>query len=208
MTDKQKQHLLGYLGYYAGVPDGIWGRLSGEATRAFQSDYGLTADGICGTMTQKMLIGAISGTAAKVERTAEAEQEATENPKTGTWWDDIRYFTREEFKCKCGGKYCNGYPADIDMNMVKIADEIREKIGKPITVNSGLRCKNHNANVGGVSNSQHILGKAADLGCPSGYTPTQMASIAEGIMGNTGGIGIYTWGIHIDTRSAKSRWNG
>ena len=208
MTDKQKQHLLGYLGYYAGVPDGIWGRLSREATRAFQSDYGLTADGICGTMTQKMLIGAISGTAAKVELPAESEPDTVDKPKTGTFWGEIRYFTRDEFACKCGGKYCNGYPVDIDMNMVKIADEIREKIGKPITVNSGLRCKTHNANVGGVSNSQHLLGKAADLGCPIGCTPSQMASIAESIMGNTGGIGIYTWGIHIDTRSAKSRWNG
>ena len=92
--------------------------------------------------------------------------------------------------------------------MVKIADKIREKIGKPITVNSGLRCKAHNENVGGVSNSQHLYGTAADLGCPSGCTPTQMASIAEEIMGNTGGIGTYSWGIHIDTRSTKSRWNG
>ena len=208
MTIKQMQHLLGYLGYYTGVPDGIWGRLSREATRAFQSDYGLTADGICGTMTQKMLIGSISGTAAKVELPAEAEPDTVDKPKTGTFWDEIRYFTRDEFACKCGGKYCNGYPVEIDMNMVKIADEIREKIGKPITVNSGLRCKTHNANVGGVSNSQHLLGKAADLGCPIGCTPSQMASIAESIMGNTGGIGIYTWGIHIDTRSAKSRWNG
>ena len=208
MTVKQIQHLLGYLGYYSGIPDGIWGRLSEEATRAFQRDYGLEPDGICGTMTQKMLVAAIAGTASKVERTAESEQTATDKPKTGTFWDDIRYFTRVEFKCKCGGRYCDGYPAEIDMSMVKIADQIREKIGKPITINSGLRCKTHNANVGGVSNSQHLLGKAADLGCPAGCTPTQMASIAEEIMGDTGGIGIYSWGIHIDTRSTKSRWNG
>ena len=208
MTIKQQQHLLGYLGYYNGQIDGQGGRMSTEACRAFQADYGLTPDGICGTMTQKMLIGAISGTAAKVERHAEVVQEATGKPKTGTFWDEIRYFTREEFRCKCGGKYCNGYPADIDMNMVKIADEIRNRIGKPIQINSGLRCKTRNANVGGVSNSQHLLGKAADLGCPNGCTPTQMASIAEEIIGNTGGIGVYSWGIHIDTRSTKSRWNG
>ena len=126
---------------------------------------------------------------------------------TGAFWDEIRYFKKPEFACKCG-KYCDGYPAEIDMDMVKIADQIRAKIGKPITVNSGLRCKTHNANVGGVSNSQHLLGKAADLGCPNGCTPTQMASIAEEIIGNTGGIGVYSWGIHIDTRSTKSRWNG
>ena len=94
------------------------------------------------------------------------------------------------------------------MSMVKIADEIRNRIVKPIQINSGLRCKTHNANVGGVSNSQHLYGNAADLGCPSGCTPAQMASIAESIMGNTGGIGIYSWGIHIDTRATKSRWNG
>ena len=92
--------------------------------------------------------------------------------------------------------------------MVKWADAIRDRIGKPISINSGLRCKTHNANVGGVSNSQHLYGTAADLGCPAGITPKKMASIAEEIMGNTGGIGIYSWGIHIDSRKTKSRWNG
>lgn len=208
MTNKQKQCLLAYLGYYTGQIYGQWGSTSTAACMAFQADYGLTADGICGTMTQKMLIGAIAGTAAKVERPSEAEQEDTDKPNTGTFWDDIRYFTRDEFKCKCGGKYCNGYPDEPDERMVRIADAIRKRIGKPITVNSGLRCKTHNANVGGVSNSQHLYGTAADLGCPSGCTPSQMASIAEEIMGETGGIGIYSWGIHIDTRSTKSRWNG
>ena len=204
MTLKQKQALLAYLGYYTGQIDGQWGSMSTASCRAFQADYGLTPDGICGSMTQKMLIGAIAGTAVKVEKPEAAE----DHQKTGTFWDDIRYFTRAEFKCKCGGRFCNGYPVEIDMNMVKIADKIREKIGKPITVNSGLRCKTHNSNVGGVSNSQHLLGKAADLGCPSGCTPAQMASIAEEIIGDTGGIGTYSWGIHIDTRSTKSRWNG
>ena len=208
MTVKQIQCLLAYLGYYTGDIDGQWGSMSTAACRAFQADYGLTADGICGTMTQKMLVAAIAGTAAKVERPAEEEQAATDKPKTGTFWDDIKWFKRAEFRCKCGGRYCNGYPVEIDAGMVKIADQIRARIGNPIPINSGLRCKVHNANVGGVSNSQHLYGNAADLGCPSGCTPEQMASIAESIMGNTGGIGIYSWGIHIDTRSTKSRWNG
>ena len=201
MTLKQKQALLAYLGYYDGPLDGLWGEKSQRATIDFQRDFcGISVDGICGEKTEKALRHAVAyGMPGKKQDT---------KPQTGTFWDEIQYFTRAEFKCKCGGKYCNGYPVDIDMNMVKIADKIRAKIGKPITINSGLRCKTHNENVGGVSNSQHLLGKAADLGCPSGFTPTQMASIAEEIMGNTGGIGIYSWGIHIDTRSTKSRWNG
>lgn len=206
MTIRQRQHLLAYLDYYVGNVDGKWETLSKIACTAFQKDFGgIKVDGFGGTETDKALKHSVcyGMPAKKVEEVAE---ESTE--KTGTFWDEIEYFARDEFKCKCGGKYCNGYPAEPDERMVRIADAIRKRIGKPITVNSGLRCKIHNANVGGVSNSQHLYGTAADLGCPIGCTPSQMASIAEEIMGETGGIGIYSWGIHIDTRSTKSRWNG
>lgn len=218
MTIKQQQHLLGYLGYYPGLPDGIWGTISKSACEAFQKDFGgIPVDGICGGMTEKALKHAVTyGIEKKPDSTdytedyTSVQNNNTENStdsNAGTVWDEIKYFKKSEFACKCG-KYCDGYPAEIDMDMVKVADQIRDKIGKPITINSGLRCKTHNANVGGVSNSQHLLGKAADLGCPSGCTPAQMASIADEIMGDTGGIGTYSWGIHIDTRSTKSRWNG
>ena len=214
MTMKQKQALLAYLGYYDGPLDGLWGEKSQLATTDFQRDFGgISIDGICGEQTEKALKHSVAyGIDRKSDSTdyTGVQNNNTENStdgNTGTVWDEIKYFKKQEFACKCG-KYCNGYPVDIDMNMVKIADKIRHIIGKPVPVNSGIRCKTHNANVGGVSNSKHLLGKAADLGCPSGCTPTQMASIAEEIMGDTGGIGIYPWGIHIDTRSTKSRWNG
>ena len=219
MTLKQKQALLAYLGYYDGPLDGLWGEKSQNATEAFQCDFGgISVDGICGEKTEKALRHSVaygmpekkSGSTDYTADHTNVQNNNTGNStdiNTGTVWDEIKYFKKQEFACKCG-KYCNGYPVDIDMNMVKIADEIRSRIGKPIRINSGIRCKIHNANVGGVSNSQHLFGNAADLGCPIGCTPTQMASIAEEIMGNTGGIGTYSWGIHIDTRSAKSRWNG
>ena len=201
MTLKQKQALLAYLGFYDGPLDGVWGDKSQRATIDFQRAYmePTEVDGIFGAATEKRILEVIA--------TGE-EPIADKMSANADWWKDIRYFTRAEFKCKCGGRFCNGYPVEIDMNMVKIADVIRHRFGKPIQINSGIRCKTHNANVGGVSNSQHLYGNAADLGCPSGCTPEQMASIAEEIMGDTGGIGIYSWGIHIDTRSTKSRWNG
>ena len=214
MTIKQQQLLLAYLGYYTGDIDGRFGPQSVAATKAFQRDFGgISIDGICGEKTEKALKHAVAyGIEKKPDSTdctnvQNNSAENSTNSNTGTFWGGIKYFKKQEFACKCG-KYCNGYPVDIDMNMVKIADEIRNRIGKPIQINSGIRCKTHNANVGGVSNSQHLLGNAADLGCPSGCTPAQMASIAEEIMGDTGGIGVYQWGIHIDTRSTKSRWNG
>lgn len=195
MTVRQKQLLLAYMGYYVGKIDGSWGELSRTATRCFQRDYGLTADGVFGSLTEKKILSVIA-----------SGEKPKATPVTG--WKDIRYFTKAEFKCKCGGKHCNGYPAEIDMTMVGYADEIRHRLRKPLPVNSGLRCRQHNRNVGGVDSSQHTLGTAVDLGCPAGTTPAEMAAVAEAVMGNTGGIGIYSWGIHIDRRKTKSRWNG
>lgn len=42
-------------------------------------------------------------------------------------------------------------------------DLIREEWGRPIVINSGYRSEELNRKVGGVRNSQHIRGEAADL---------------------------------------------
>ena len=67
MTIKQKQCLLEYLGYYdpensneVNNVDGLWGPASEGATRKFQSDYGLDADGIATIETQERLYEAIA----------------------------------------------------------------------------------------------------------------------------------------------------
>lgn len=44
-----------------------------------------------------------------------------------------------------------------------ILDPLREKYGYPIVVNSGYRCQKLNKLVGGVKNSAHIDGRAADI---------------------------------------------
>lgn len=207
MTVKQIQCLLTYLGYSPGTIDGIEGRNTQGAIRAFQADYGLTVDGIPGAATQKMLIGAIAGTAVKVEK-----PESSDEPKTGTFWDKIQYFTREECRCKCGGKYCNGYPAEMSETTMLIADEVRRRAGVPLKNNSALRCQRWNAEQGGVVNSNHMTGHAIDLAPIDGnISVDELYSItvevqAEMIPGR-GGIGKYIWGIHEDN-GKYSRWNG
>lgn len=42
---------------------------------------------------------------------------------------------------------------------------VRLYFGKPIIVTSGLRSAQHNAAIGGVSNSLHLIGKAVDITC-------------------------------------------
>ena len=53
--------------------------------------------------------------------------------------------------------------ANLEMLVDKILDEARERFGKPIKVNSGYRCKELNAMVGGSATSQHMTGEAADI---------------------------------------------
>lgn len=77
-------------------------------------------------------------------------------------WKHSKYFRKEEFKCKCGGKYCNGYPVGIAKSLVDNMNLLRQIYGKSITVTSGIRCKQHNAAVGGASNSAHLTGCACD----------------------------------------------
>lgn len=205
MTVKQIQCLLTYLGYSPGTIDGIEGGNTQGAIRAFQADYGLTVDGIPGSATKKMLIGAIAGTAVKAEK-----PESSDTPKTGTFWDEIRYFRREEFRCQCGGKYCNGFPAEPVEETVRLADEIRSRAGVPLKVNSGVRCKQHNADAGGVWNSLHLTGQAIDLAPISGdISVARLQEIAEQVqvekMPGRGGLGRYDWGVHVDN-GKYSRW--
>ena len=51
MTVLEIQKALIALGYDPGVPDGVWGPMSKAATKAFQKDNGLSADGIVGPKT-------------------------------------------------------------------------------------------------------------------------------------------------------------
>lgn len=72
-------------------------------------------------------------------------------------------FAKTEFMCQCGGKYCDGYPADISDNLLQALELVRAKFGKPITITSGLRCEQHNRAVNGVGTSKHMVGRAADF---------------------------------------------
>ncbi len=195
MTIKQRQCLLFYLGYYTGAIDGKWGSKSTAATKRFQSDYGLEDDGVCGTATEKALTHAVAyGMPVKKAESA-----------TGDFWDGVKYFKRNEFHCKCGK--CGGFPVEPDEKLVKLLVQIREHFDSPVTITSGVRCKTHNANVGGASNSQHLYGTAADFKV-KGKTPKEVAAYCETLLPKSGGIGIYSSWVHVDVRSNKSRWNG
>lgn len=78
-------------------------------------------------------------------------------------WSKFPNFKKSEFKCKCGGKYCNGYPHEIAYSLVEMLQNLRNKYGKAAKITSGVRCTQHNKNVGGVEGSKHLTGQAADF---------------------------------------------
>ena len=134
--------------------DGFAGAKTKAATAEYQKKHGLTANGIADEKTCAKITGGSSNPASTT----------TANKNTsGTFWDDIKYFDRSEFACKCGGKYCNGFPVEPHETLVRLADRAREEFGSPATISSGVRCNQHNAAVGGVSNSKHKKGIAMDI---------------------------------------------
>lgn len=99
----------------------------------------------------------------------------------------IKYFSLAEFIHSATAKRLNidNTPTfEIVDNLNRLADyldNIREKLGKPILVSSGYRCPVLNKAVGGVTNSQHQKGLAADLVC------ADMAKL-EAVLRETGGF--------------------
>lgn len=205
MTTKQIQALLVYLGYDPGEVDGWNGANTTAAVLAFQKQEGLEQDGKPGPVTQKALLAAVA--AGRMYTPATEEKPSSGQPPD--FWSEIKYFRREEFRCKFGGKFCDGFPAEPAEETVRIADEIRRRAGVPLRVNSGLRCAQWNRIQGGVANSRHLTGRAVDLSgdiSSSRLREIAVAVQAEMIPGR-GGIGLYSWGIHEDN-GKYSRWNG
>ena len=109
-------------------------------------------------------------------------------------------FASTEFDCH--GQGCCSQTS-IDDKLVGYVQQFRDHFGKAVTINSGYRCPTHNASVGGASKSNHMDGEAADIKI-KGITPLELAQYAESI--GIKGIGVYSWGIHIDTRTSKYFW--
>lgn len=108
-------------------------------------------------------------------------------------------FKSTEFDCKCGK--CKD--TLIDDKLITLLQKLRNKVEKPIIINSGFRCAAHNKAVGGATTSQHTIGKAADIRV-SGIDPEKIANYCETI--GFDGIGRYKTFTHVDTRGYKARW--
>ena len=120
-----------------------------------------------------------------------------------------RYFNESEMICHC----CGCLP-DTGINGVLVdkLDALRDYVGEPIHVTCMYRCARHNAEVGGVWNSQHVLGNAADIYC-DGIGVDELAAAALAVGFDAVGRYYNSGFVHVDVRSNGTepgvyQWNG
>ena len=140
------------------LDDGLAGPKTSAALKLWQEARGLSQIGRVDNATWNILMLEIP----KAD-VPESDTDAGESQATGTFWDEIKYFTRDELKCKCNGRYCNGFPAEPQEQLVRLAERARQHFGAPAHNVSCLRCPTWNAKSGGVANSQHMYGEAMDI---------------------------------------------
>ena len=118
-------------------------------------------------------------------------------------------FTKREFKSRDGAPM----PDDVLTNIKELASNLqvlRDFLGEPIRINSAYRSPEHNKAIGGVKNSQHILGRAADIKVKEIETKDLYLIIDSLILDGKmkdGGLGLYDTFVHYDVRGSKARWD-
>lgn len=159
LSPKQKQQFLCFFNCLKESQiDGIWGKQSKEATIKLQRKLGIKDDGLFGAGTEEACFEALLSGESLPD-----DEDVIIIPPTGDFWDEIEFFDKEEMRCKCGGRYCDGYPHEIQPLLMQILDRARKWSGHPIVIISGLRCEDWNRIKGGVANSQHKYGEAVDV---------------------------------------------
>ena len=125
------------------VVDGVAGPTTVRAIKKYQQDNDLKITGTINMNTYRKLFVPVANEDGFVSK----------------------HFRKEEFKCGCGGKWCDGYNGkEVDEKLLQILEAIRERYDSPIVITSGIRCSRYNNTFkGSLPNSSHRFGTAADI---------------------------------------------
>lgn len=115
--------------------------------------------------------------------------------------DLSEHFSKSELACHCCGQL------KIESGLIVALEQLRALAGRAIVVHDGYRCAAHNLEVGGVTDSEHTRGMAADIAIP-GLSLQEMYELALQVLVFVGGgIGVYDGGfLHVDIRAHSARW--
>ena len=111
------------------------------------------------------------------------------------------HFNKEEFDCQCG---CGNGDIVISENLVFQLECVRIHYGKPMRINSGIRCLSHNRKIGSRDTSSHIKGLAVDIGCKNMGTRLELVKhlLRDGEFTR---VGFHKDFIHVDVDYDKPR---
>ena len=111
------------------------------------------------------------------------------------------HFTKEEFDCQCK---CGNGDIVISENLVNELECVRVHYGKPMRINSGIRCLSHNRKIGSRDTSSHIKGLAVDISCRDMGTRLELVKhlLRDGEFTR---IGFHREFIHVDVDYDKPR---
>lgn len=118
-----------------------------------------------------------------------------------TMSDLSEHFSKREFSCRCCGHLV------ISGRLILALEHLRELTGLPIRIHAGYRCAGHNERAGGVTDSEHTRGTAADIEI-AGLSLQKMYECALLVPEFAhGGIGVYDGNfLHVDVRGHSARW--
>lgn len=91
----------------------------------------------------------------------------------------------------------------MDEVFLKKLDQARLLYGQPMQINSGYRTPTHNRQVGGSTNSSHMIGRAADVHCPD--ATNRFALIESLLAAGFCRIGVGNTFIHADDDPTKTQ---
>ena len=110
-------------------------------------------------------------------------------------------FTVAEFASKDGSRV-----VIINHMLPEYLQKARDHFDRPLIITSGYRTTAHNVKVGGVSNSNHVFGNAADVYIP-GVSVLDLYNYFCEIAGDSCEIGIYNNFVHFAVQPKKSRFD-
>ncbi|MGF1519840.1 MAG: D-Ala-D-Ala carboxypeptidase family metallohydrolase, partial [Nodosilinea sp.] len=100
----------------------------------------------------------------------------------------------------------NQATVDAIIRIATLAQQARDRIGRPFLITSWYRPAEINRRVGGASQSRHIVGDAIDFYCV-GLSGNQVYwALDPWWPGGLGRYGQFPALVHLDARGVKARW--